>query len=120
MPQLYRDQLRAQKQAKLFASIRQTIQQKQLVLRLNDKGNNFYLGSTNDFEVKVQKYFPDTNAFQELLSNPFRANLDHVCTLLNQLHREKRILAKHYTKMMPDRNKAELAHLYFNPKTHKV
>ena len=92
----------------------------QLILRLTDKGNNFYLGSAMDFEEKVQKYFADTDAFKELSTNPFKENLQKVYDLLDKLFKDKEINGKQFTKMKPDQDKTELAHLYFNPKTHKV
>ena len=57
---------------------------------------------------------------KELSSNPFRENLDKVCALLDKLLKEKQISSKQFTKMMHNRDKTELAHLYFNPKTRKV
>ena len=62
----------------------------------------------------------DTNAFIELSENPFDEVLNKVIQLLNKLRGEKLIFKWQYEEMMPDRTKCELAHLYFNPKTHKV
>ena len=56
----------------------------------------------------------------ELSYNPFNEILDKVIQLLNKLVSKKLILQWQYKKMVPDRAKCELAHLYFNPKTHKV
>jgi hypothetical protein len=55
-----------------------------------------------------------------LTDNPFDAILNKVIQLLNNLRSKKLILLWQYEKMMPDRTKSQLAHLYFNPKTHKV
>lgn len=119
-PQSHKDQFQAQEQAETFSSIRKLIRSKQLILRQTDKGNNFYLGAAVDFEEKVEKFFSDTDAFKELSSNPFKENLDKIRTSLRKLLSEKEISSKQFTKMMPNREKVELAHLYFNPKTHKV
>jgi hypothetical protein len=119
-PLSYKDQIQAKEQAKIIASIRMKIKQFNLIIRLTDKGNNFYIGSAIEFEKKVQKFFSDTNAFLELSTNPFNEILNKVIQLLNRLRQEKLIFKWQYDKMMPDRTKCELAHLYFNPKTHKV
>ncbi|CAF1464198.1 unnamed protein product [Rotaria magnacalcarata] len=73
-----------------------------LIIRVTDKGNNFYIGST------------------ELSYNPFNEILDKVIQLLNTLRGKDLIRKWQYEQMMPDRTKCELAHLYFNPKTHKI
>ena len=119
-PLSYKDQLQTQEQAQIVASIRKIIKNMNLIIRVTDKGNNFYIGSASEFEKKVEKFFSDTNAFIELSDNPFNEILDKVIQLLDKLQSKKLILQWQYKKMMPDREKAELAHLYFNPKTHKV
>ena len=119
-PLLYKDHLQAQEQAKIVTSIRKKTKQHNLIIRVTDKGNNFYIGSAIEFEKKAQQFFSDTNAFMELTTNPFNEILDKVIQLLKHLHSKKYILKWQYEKMMPDRTKCELAHLYFNPKTHKV
>jgi len=53
------------------------------------KGNIFYIGSAPAFEEKVQKYFTETNAFTELLSNPFNETLEEVIALVSRLCLEK-------------------------------
>ncbi|CAF4204798.1 unnamed protein product, partial [Adineta steineri] len=89
-----------------------------LIIRVTDKGHNFYIGSSIEFEKKAQQFFSDTNAFDELSYNPFNEILDKVIQLLNKLRSKKLILKWQYEEMIPDRTKCELAHLYFNPKTH--
>ncbi|CAM4973834.1 unnamed protein product [Rotaria socialis] len=65
---------------------------------VTDKGNNFYI---------------------ELSYNPFNEILDKVIQLFNTLCGKDFIRKWQYEQMMPDRTNCELAHLYFNPKTHK-
>ena len=91
-----------------------------LTIRLTDKSNNFYIGLTSEFKKKEQAYFNETNAYIQLNTNPFDEVLNKVIQLLNQLRSKKFILKWQYDQMMPDVKKIELAHLYFNPKTHKV
>ncbi|CAF3299545.1 unnamed protein product [Rotaria socialis] len=114
-----KDQLISREQAQILGSIRRIIQNMNLIIRVTDKGNNFYIGSAIEFEKKAQKFFSDTNAFIELSSNPFNEILDKVIQLLNTLRGKDLIRKWQYEQMMPDRTKCELAHLYFNPKTHK-
>jgi hypothetical protein len=119
-PLSYKDHLQALEQAQVVKSIREIIKNMNLVIRLTDKGHNFYIGLASEYEKKVEKFFQDTNAFMELSENPFNEMLDTVIHLLNKLQSNKRILQWQCKEMMPDRTKCELAHLYFNPKTHKV
>ena len=116
----YKDQIQAKEQALIVASIRNKIKQEGLVIRLTDKSNNFYIGSAIEFEKKVQSYFTETNAYVELHENPFNVILNNVMQLLNNLRSKKLILKWQHEAMMPDIKTTELAHLYFNPKTHKV
>lgn len=116
----YKDHILAQEQAQIIASIRKTIKRNNLIIRLADKSHNFYIGSLIEYEKKAEKFFSDTNAFMELTHNPFDEILNKVIQLLNHLYSKKYILKWQYQIMMPDRTKCELAHLYFNPKTHKV
>jgi hypothetical protein len=119
-PLSYKDQLVTLEQAQNVTLIRQIIKNMNLVIRVTDKGSNFYIGSVSEFEKKVEKFFSDTNAFVELSYNPFNEILDSVIDLLDKLQSKKLILQWQFKKMMPDREKSELPHLYFNPKTHKV
>ncbi|CAF3813930.1 unnamed protein product [Rotaria sordida] len=118
-PLSYKDFLEAQQQSQIARSIRSLIKEKNLIIRLTDKGHNFYIGSASEFEKKAQKFFSDTNAFMELSENPFNEITNKVIQFLNRLHGKKIIQKWHYEQMMPDPKKCELAHLYFNPKTHK-
>ena len=91
----------------------------ELIICVTDKEHNFYIGLASEFE-KVEKFFSDTNAFTELSYNPFNEILDNVIQLFNRLRGKDLIYKWQYQKMMPDQTKCELAHLYSNPKPHKV
>ena len=119
-PISYKDQMLANEQAHIAQSIRAKIEQHGLILRVVDKGNNFYIGSAENFEQKVQKCFTDTNAFVQLLENPFNDILNRITQVLKTLASKKLILQWQMREMLPDPLKSELSHLYFNPKTHKV
>ena len=119
-PLSYRDQIQVKEQASTTASIRQILEKHKLILRVTDKDGHFYIGLVKDFEEKAKKYFADTNTFVELLENPFKQISDKVCQLLNKLSSKKMIEPWQCKKMRPDLKKAELSHLYFNTKAHKV
>lgn len=119
-PLSYKDKSQALEQIQTVSTIRQKLKKHHLIIRLTDKGNNFYIGSADEFQKKAQNFFSDTNAFKELSSNPFNEILDQVIQLLNQLAAKKRIFQWQLKQMLPERAKCELAHLYFNPKSHKV
>ena len=117
-PLSYREQLQAEEQASTAISIRKTLDKFKLILRLTDKGNNFYVGSAKDFEEKANKYFMDTNAFVELLQNPFNEILDKVCHLLNQLSSKKLIQPWQCKKMLPDVKKRLNCRIYISILKH--
>ena len=119
-PLSYEDQKQSLQQTATVSTIRKKLKEKNLIIRLTDKGNNFYIGSADQLEKKAQEFFSTTNAFKELSSNPFNETLEQVTQLLNQLASKKLIYNWHRKKMMLDQKTCELAHLYFNPKTHKV
>ena len=119
-PLSYKDHIQALEQVKIVRSIRKKIKKHNLLIRLTDKGNNFYIGLTSEFEKKVQQFFSDTNAFMQLSNNPFHEILNRVIQSLNHLQSKRLITLWQYNQMLPDRKECELAHLYFNPKTHKV
>ncbi|CAF3906020.1 unnamed protein product, partial [Rotaria sp. Silwood1] len=75
-PVSYKDQIQALQQIQTVTLIRQKIKKHNLIIRLTDKGNNFYIGSTVEFQQEAQKFFSDTSAFKELSSNPFNEILD--------------------------------------------
>lgn len=116
----YKDQILAFEQKARAQSIRKKIQQKQLILRVVDKGNTFYIGSSKPFDIKVQKYFTETNAFIQLNENPLQEILNRVVRTLKTMRSKSLISQKQLEKMLPDMKTSELAHLYFNPKIHKV
>ncbi|CAF4547632.1 unnamed protein product [Rotaria socialis] len=120
LPLSYHDQILAFNEAKLVALIQRKIKKHNLILRVTDKGYNFYIGTEKEFDKKAQNIFQETNAFLELKENPFNKIQDNVIHLLNQIRTKNFIFQWQCNKMMPNRIKCQLAHLYFNPKTHKL
>jgi len=116
----YLDIYRAQKELTLAKSIRSRLKQENYILRVTDKSGIFHLGHTKDYEQKSEAYREKTQAYIELESDPLWTIFDKVVRLLNELRSKKHIYAWHLDKMMPKRDKMELAYLYFIPKPHKV
>ncbi|CAF4165881.1 unnamed protein product [Rotaria sordida] len=114
------DQLRARRELKLVKSIRRKLKKYKLVLRETDKSGIFHIGRARDYEQKSIEYRQKTGAYEELTSNPFDEIFYKVIQLLNQLRSAKKISEWQKNKMMPIRNKTELAYMYFLPKPHKV
>ncbi|CAF1550666.1 unnamed protein product [Didymodactylos carnosus] len=89
-------------QAHVVKSIREIIKNMNLVIRLTDKGHNFYIRLASEFEKKVENSFRDTHAFIELSYNPFNEIFDKVIQLLNKPQSNKheilrRIFDRHCT-----------------------
>ncbi|CAF2065837.1 unnamed protein product [Rotaria magnacalcarata] len=93
--------------------------QQDIAIQNDYKSYNFYVGTEKEFDRKAQNFFQDTNAFIELKENLFNKIQDNFIHLLNQIRAKKFILQWQCNKMMPNRIKCQLPHLYFNPKTHK-
>ena len=114
------DEIRARQELNLVKSIRRKLAKMKLVLRQTDKSLVFHIGQSSDYERKAAEYRAKTQAYMELSSNPLNEIFDKVTRLLNNLRSKKQILAWQYKKMMPDRRKVKLGHMYFLPKSHKV
>ncbi|CAF1679194.1 unnamed protein product, partial [Adineta ricciae] len=89
------------------------------VLRVTDKSGIVHIGDANDYEQKAQAYREKTKAYIELENDPLSVVFDKAVNLLNDLRSKKHILAWQFDKMMPKREDAQLAYLYFVPKPHK-
>ena len=111
---------RTRKELNLVQSIRFRLKKGQHVLRVTDKSGVFHIGHVRDYEQKADAYRRKTNAYVELDDDPLWTVFDRVTHLLNELRAKKHIHVWQLEKMMPKRAKVALAHLYFNPKSHKV
>ena len=114
------DEVRARKELALVKSIRHKLNKAKLILRRTDKSNVFHVGQARDYEEKAKAYRNKTGAFQELVGNPLSEIYNKVKQLLDDFLSKKHISARQPKKMMPDRKKIKLAHMYFLPKAHKV
>lgn len=115
-----RDQLRARRDLKLIKSIRGKLKKYKLILRQTDKSGVFHIARAIDYKRKAKEYREKTGAYEELTSNPLNENFFQVIQLLNKLRSANRIKEGQKVKMIPNRDKVELAYMYFLPKAHKV
>lgn len=114
------DQIRALRELKIVQSIRQKLKKYKLILRETDKSGVLHIGRAIDYERKATEYRLKTGAYKELNYNPFDDVIVNVSRLLNQLKSTRKISEYSRLKMVPIRDKTELAYMYFVPKPHKV
>ena len=105
---------------KEMSKIRNRFEATQTIIRKTDKSKVFHLGKVDDYKVKAEAYMTKTKAYQDLGSiNPLESLVDRTNGFLLGLWVHKHITQKQYEKLKVNREAAELAHLYFLPKTHK-
>jgi hypothetical protein len=114
------DQLRARRELRIVKSIQRKLKKYKLILRETDKSGVFHIGHAIDYQRKAAKYRQDTSAYEELNVNPFNEIIYNVTYLLNQLKTMGKITEGQRMKMIPVRDKTQLAYMYFLPKPHKV
>jgi hypothetical protein len=119
-PISYLNTYRARKELKLIKSIQFRLKKANYILRVTDKSGIFHLGNTTDYQKKAEAYRQKTGAYIELESNPLWIVFDKVVHLLNDLRSKDHIRVWQLKKMLPKREKVDLAYLYFIPKPHKV
>ncbi|CAF1097900.1 unnamed protein product [Rotaria magnacalcarata] len=116
----YLDIYRIRKDIKFIHSIKRKLRKTDSIIRVTDKSGIFHIGSTVDYDEKIEKYQAKTNAYIQLSSDPLMNTFYKVVSLLNNLRIKQQITQWQHTKMMPDKNKIQLAYLYFIPKPHKT
>ncbi|CAF1426273.1 unnamed protein product [Adineta ricciae] len=84
-----------------------------------DKSGMFHIGDANNYEQKAEAYREKTKEYIELENDPLYVVFDKAVNLLNDLRSKKHIFAWQFGKMIPKREDAQLAYLYFVPKPHK-
>lgn len=93
----------------------------QTIIRKTDKSKVFHLGKTDDYREKAQKYMTETKAYEHLGTiNPLESLVERTNNFLLGLSVNKHITLKQYEKLRIKKEDAELAHLYFLPKAHKL
>lgn len=116
----YQDIHRMKHDLKLLLSIKRKLKKLPLIIRQSDKSGVIHIGYKKDYDRKVLAYQEKTQAYIELSSNPLMETYEKVIQLLNELRNRKQIQPWQYNKMLPKREKMQLAYLYFIPKPHKV
>ena len=114
---------RACHENRLVRSIRHQLKNSTTILRKTDKSKVFYLGHADDYHRKAMEYMNKTAAYQEITTgiNPCNDHVQVVLSLIDPLLNKGAINLKIWrANMRPSINQIELAHLYFNPKPHKV
>jgi hypothetical protein len=116
----YHDIHRTRKDLKLVLSIKRKLKKLPIIIRESDKSGIIHVGYKSDYDKKVLLYQEKTQAYVELSSNPLMDTFYKVVHLLNDLSTKRQIQQWQYKKMIPNKEKIELAYLYFIPKPHKV
>ena len=119
-PLSYLNIYRIRKGLNLVQSIRYRLKKEKYILRVTDKSGIFHIGHVTDYVKKAEAPRQKTGAYIELATNPLWTVYDKVVHLLNNIRSKTRIRAWQLNKMMPKREKVQLAYFYFVPKPHKV
>jgi len=119
-PMFHLNTYRVRKEFKLIKSIQFRLKKANYILRVTDKSGSFHLGHATDYEQKAEAYRKKTGTYIELESNPLWTLFDKVVHFLNELRSKDHIRVWQLKKMLPKREKVDLAYLYFIPKPHKV
>ena len=93
---------------------------RQLILRVCDKGGGLHIMTKTDYERKGEEFRSTTNAYQELSYNPLGELLINVMNALNNLKNRKQLSLYVYNRLTPKLNSIKQSYMYFNPKAHKV
>jgi hypothetical protein len=108
-------------QLRRISQLRKRLETSSTVIRKTDKSKVFHLGTTDDYRRKTQAYMEKTKAYRDLGTiNPLEPLVDKTNIFLHDLWQRKKISQKQYEKLKVNKDEAELAHLYFLPKAHKV
>ena len=119
-PLSYCNTYRIHREFNLIQSIQSRLRKGKYILRVSDKSGMFHIGHATDYEQKAEAYRQKTGAYCELEHDPLWTIFDKVVSLLNNLRSKDHIRVWQLNKMMPKRDKVQLAYLYFIPKSHKV
>jgi hypothetical protein len=91
-----------------------------VIFRQTDKSKVFHVGRPETYIEKSAAYMRKTDAYQEVAESPLRGMIDRTEELLRELVNKSLLPGKYFDKLKPDIGEAELPHLYYNPKDHKV
>ena len=91
-----------------------------IIFRQTDKSKVFHVDRPETYIEKSIAYMKKTDAYQEIEESPLNSMIEKTEQLLRDLVHKKLLPGKYFQKLKPDPLDAELPHLYYNPKDHKV
>jgi len=91
-----------------------------IIFRQTDKSKVFHIGRPETYIEKSIAYMKKTDAYQEIEKSPLDSMIEKTEQLLRDLVNRKLLPGKYFEKLKPNPIDAELPHLYYNPKDHKV
>jgi len=94
--------------------------QGKVIFRQTDKSKVFHVDRPENYINKSAAYMKKTDAYQEVEQSPLQGMIDRTEELLRDLVNRKLLPGKYFEKLKPNPTEAELPHLYYNPKDHKV
>ena len=91
-----------------------------VIFRQTDKSKVFHVDRPQTYIDKSIAYMKKTDAYVEIEQSPLESMIDKTEQLLRDLVNRKLLPGKYFEKLKPNPIDAELPHLYYNPKDHKV
>ncbi|CAF4588986.1 unnamed protein product, partial [Rotaria sp. Silwood2] len=91
-----------------------------VIFRQTDKSKVFHVDRPETYIQKSIAYMKKTDAYEEIEQSPLYSMIEKTEELLRNLVNRKLLPGKYFEKLKPNPADAELPHLYYNPKDHKV
>ena len=91
-----------------------------VIFRQTDKSKVFHVDRPENYIKKSIAYMKKTDAYIEIEKSPLSSMIEKTEELLRNLVNKKLLPGKYFEKLTPNPQEAELPHLYYNPKDHKV
>lgn len=105
---------------KTLSNFKTAQKQGKVIFRQTDKSKVFHLDKPENYIKKSIAYMQKTDAYVEINQSPLTSMIEKTEQLLINLVNKKLLPGKYFEKLKPNREEAELPHLYYNPKDHKV
>jgi hypothetical protein len=80
----------------------------------------FHVDRSETYVEKSKAYMKKTDAYVEIEQSPLGSMIDKTEQLLRDLVNKNLLPGKYFEKLKPSLQEAELPHLYYNRKDHKV
>ena len=91
-----------------------------VIFRQTDKSKVFHVDRPETYIEKSIAYIKKTDAYKEIEKSPLKEMIEKTEQLLRDLVNRNLLPGKYFEKLKSNHEKAELPHLYYNPKDHKV